>query len=268
MASFNINAVARRVQHTVGSSDRDGPYAFSFQVNSASELAVYQNDTLVTEGTQYNSSIGSTGSGTITFAGGGYTPTAADVITIIGDQPLSRTTSFQTGQVNQPATLETEFDNVLIRQQQLQEITDRSIQLKPSTGRTVTGSGTSGPLQFPYDSTVANNVNRIIKFDSNGTALELGSTTTNIDALAAIASDVTAVSAIASDVAAVQDIAANVTTVAGVSARCNFCSWSISRCYYCSRYLCKRYYCSRNISERNNTSSSVCQHNNTSTYIC
>jgi hypothetical protein len=165
-----------------------------------------------------NSSIGSTGSGTITFAGGGYTPTAADVITIIGDQPLSRTTSFQTGQVNQPATLETEFDNVLIRQQQLQEITDRSIQLKPSTGRTVTGSGTSGPLQFPYDSTVANNVNRIIKFDSNGTALELGSTTTNIDALAAIASDVTAVSAIASDISAVENIAANVTTVAGISA--------------------------------------------------
>jgi hypothetical protein len=224
MASFDINAVARRVQHTVGSSDREGPYAFSFQVNSASELAVYQNDTLLTESTQYNSSIGSTGSGTITFidnsgsGGTDYTPTAADVITIIGDQPLSRTTSFQTGQVNQPATLETEFDNVLIRQQQLKEITDRSIQLKPSTGRTVTGSGTSGPLQFPYDSTVANNVNRIIKFDSNGTALELGSTTTNIDALAAIASDITTVSAIASDVAAVQDIAANVTTVAGISA--------------------------------------------------
>ena len=224
MASFDINAVARRVQHTVGSSDREGPYAFSFQVNAASELAVYQNDTLLTESTQYNSSIGATGSGSITFidnsgsGGTDYTPTAADVITIIGDQPLSRTTNFQTGQVNQPATLETEFDNVLIRQQQLQEITDRSIQLKPSTGRTVTGSGTSGPLQFPYDSTVANNANRIVKFDSNGTALELGSTTTNIDALAAIASDITTVAAIASDVAAVQDIAANVTTVAGISA--------------------------------------------------
>lgn len=190
MASFDINAVARRVQHTVGSSDRDGPYAFSFQVNSATELAVYQNDTLRTEGTHYNSSIGSTGAGTITFAGGSYTPTADDVITIIGDQPLSRTTNFQTGQVNQPATLETEFDNVLIRQQQLQEITDRSIQLKKSTGRTVTGTGTSGPLEFPYDSTVANNVNRIIKFDSNGTALELGSTTTNIDALAEKATEI------------------------------------------------------------------------------
>ena len=190
MASFDINAVARRVQHTVGSSDRDGPYAFSFQVNAASELAVYQNDTLRTEGTHYNSSIGATGAGTITFAGGSYTPTAADVITIIGDQPLSRTTNFQTGQVNQPATLETEFDNVLIRQQQLQEITDRSIQLKPSTGRTVTGSGTSGPLQFPYDSTVANNANRLVKFDSNGTALELGSTTTNIDTLAGKATEI------------------------------------------------------------------------------
>ena len=223
MASFDINAVARRVQHTVGSSDREGPYAFSFQVNAASELAVYQNDTLLTESTQYNSSIGATGSGSITFidnsgsGGTDYTPTAADVITIIGDQPLSRTTNFQTGQVNQPATLETEFDNVLIRQQQLQEITDRSIQLKPSTGRTVTGSGTSGPLQFPYDSTVANNANRIVKFDSNGTALELGSTTTNIDSLATIASDISTVAGISSDISAVENIAANVTTVAGIA---------------------------------------------------
>ena len=56
---------------------------------------------------------------------------------------------------------------------------DRSIQLKPSTPRTVTGSGTSGPIFLPYDATVANNKNKLLSFDNNGTALiatsEIGS---------------------------------------------------------------------------------------------
>ena len=123
-------------------------------------------------------------------------------ITIIGDQPLSRTTVFQVGQANNPTTLETEFDNVLIRQQQLQEQLDRSIQLKPTTGRTVTGSefSTTGPLYFPEPT-----ANKVLSFNSAGTGLEATNTLTDITALAGIASDISTVSG----------IAANVTTVAG-----------------------------------------------------
>ena len=153
MATFNINDVARRVQYTVGSSNRAGPYNFTFQVNAASELQVHQNDTLLTDSVQYNATVSSTdGTGSITFidnsgsGGTDYTPAQNDIVTIIGDQPLSRTTVFQT---NNPTTLETEFENVVIRQQQLKEITDRSIQLKPTTSRTVTGTGTNGPVFFP-----------------------------------------------------------------------------------------------------------------------
>ena len=194
MASFDINEVARRVQST--STGQDGPYTFNFQVNAASEIQVFRNDTLQTESTHYNTTLNADGTGSITFidtsgsGGTDHSPTSGDVITIIGDQPLSRTTVFSTGSVNQPATLETEFDNVVIRQQQLKEMMDRSIQLKASTRRTVTGTGTSGPLQFPYDDTASNNANKIIKFDSNGTALELGSTTTNIDTLAGVSTEI------------------------------------------------------------------------------
>ena len=181
MATFNINDVARRAQFTVGSSGQIGPYAFSFQVNAASELQVYQNDTLLTDSVQYNATISSTdGTGSIKFidnsgsGGTNYTPSTGDVITIIGDQPLSRTTVFQVGQTNNPTTLETEFDNIVIRQQQLKEITDRSIQLKPSTTRTVTGTGTNGPVFFPDLA-----ANKILSVNNAGNALvmakEIGS---------------------------------------------------------------------------------------------
>jgi len=223
MATFDINDVARRVQYT--STGQTGPFSFTFQVNASSELLVYINDTEKTETTHYTVSLNADGTGSVTFT---TATTSGELITIIGDQPLSRTTVFQVGQVNQPTTLETEFDNTLIRQQQIKEITDRSIQLKPSTGRTVTGSGTSGPLYFPYDTTVANNANRVLKYDSNGTSLELGSTTTNIDALAAIASDITTVSGISSNVTTVAGIASNVTSVASNASNINTVATNIA----------------------------------------
>ena len=211
MASFNINAVDRRVQFT---STGQTAFNFNFQVNASSELQVYIDDTLKTETTHYSVSLNGDGTGTVTF---GSATTAGEIITIIGDQPLSRTTVFQTGQANNPATLETEFDNVLIRQQQLKEITDRSIQLKVTTPRTVTGSGTSGPLEFPYDATASNNADKVIAYDSNGTSLILGPTTAGLTTLAAISTEVQALAGITSDITTAAGISSNITTVAGLS---------------------------------------------------
>ena len=235
MATFNINEVARRIQYTVGASNRAGPYNFSFQVNAASELQVYQNDTLLTDSVQYNATVSTVnGTGSITFidnsgsGGTNYTPAQNDIVTIIGDQPLSRTTVFQTGQANNPTTLETEFDNIVIRQQQIKEITDRAIQLKPSTTRTVTGSGTSGPLQWPYDATVSNNADKVIAYDSNGTSLILGPTTAGITALSAISSDLTTLAGISSNITTVAGISSNVTSVANIASNVSAVGGSIT----------------------------------------
>ena len=211
MATFNINDVARRVQYT---STGQTAFNFSFQVNASSELQVYVNDVVKAETTHYSVSLNGDGTGTVTF---NSATTSGEIITIIGDQPLSRTTVFQTGQTNNPTTLETEFDNVLIRQQQLKEITDRSIQLKPSTTRTVTGSGTSGPLQFPFDANVSNNADKLIAYDSNGTSLILGPTSAGLTTLSAIATEVQTLAGIASDITAAAGISSNITTVAGLS---------------------------------------------------
>ena len=224
MATFAINETARRTQFT---STGQTSYAFNFQVNAAAEVEVFKNDTLQTLSTHYSVSLNANGTGTISFidnsgsGGTNHTPSNGDIITIIGDLALSRTTTLNTANDITTVNLDTEFDNTVIRQQQIKEITDRSIQLKPSTPRTVTGSGTSGPLHFPYDGTVSNNANRIIKYDSNGTSLELGSTTTNIDALAAIASDITTVSGISSNVTSVAGAVSNVNTVASAISNIN-----------------------------------------------
>ena len=176
MATFNVNATARRVQSIVGSSNQAGPYTFNFQVNSTSELLVFQNDTELTLSTQYSATLNTDGTGSITFidnsgsGGTNYTPAQNDRITIIGDQPLSRTGVYSTGQVITPAALETDFDNVVIRQQQLKEIIDRSIQLKPSTARTVTGTGTNGPVFFPELA-----ANKLLSVDAAGTSLVMTS---------------------------------------------------------------------------------------------
>ena len=210
MATFNVNDTARRVQYT---SSGQSSHTFNFQVNAISETQVHKNDTLLTEATHYNTSLNADGTGTITFTSGNI-PSSGDIITIIGDQPLSRTGVYSTGQVITPAALETDFDNVVIRQQQLKEITDRSIQLKPTTPRTVTGTGTNGPIYFPYSTTSANS-GRIIRYNAAGTSLELGPESTSIDTLAAISSDLTTLSGISS---AISSVAADATDIGVVAA--------------------------------------------------
>ena len=221
MATFAINETARREQYV---STGQATYNFNFQVNNTDELLVYVNDTAQTLSVQYNATLNANGTGSITFidnSGGGgtnYTPSSGDYVTIIGDLALSRTTTLNTAADITTANLDTEFDNTVIRQQQIKEITDRALQLKPSTPRTVTGSGTSGPIYFPYDATVSNNASRVISYDSAGTGLELGPTTANLNTLASIVSDISTVAGISSEI---QTVAADGTDIGIVATNIN-----------------------------------------------
>jgi hypothetical protein len=221
MATFAINETARREQYV---STGQATYNFNFQVNVTDELLVYVNDTAQTLSVQYNATLNANGTGSITFidnsgsGGTNYTPANGDRITIIGDLALSRTTTLNTAGDITTTNLDTEFDNTVIRQQQIKEITDRALQLKPSTPRTVTGSGTSGPIYFPYDATLANNASRVISYDSAGTGLELGPTTANLNTLASIVSDISTVAGISSEI---QTVAADETDIGIVATNIN-----------------------------------------------
>jgi len=170
MADFTITDVHRKKQYTVGSSSQEGPYAFTFRVNSGSDLAVYVNSTLKTLTTHYTVSL-SSGSGSITFASGQF-PSEDDIVTILSADTIQRTTAYSTGGSMTASSLETELDDQVIFDQQMSENISRSIQLSPYTKRTTSGTGTSGELIWPYDNTASNNANKIVAYDSNGTALE------------------------------------------------------------------------------------------------
>jgi len=167
MATFNVNDTLRRKQYTGNGSA--GPFAFSFQINATSDIEVLVDSTTKTISTHYTVSISSDGTGSVSFTSGNY-PTSSQKITLIGKLPYSRTSVYTTGGALTAAGLEADFDTIAMKQQQLDEKAKRGIKLAKSTQRDL---ATTGELDFPYESTVANNANKVIAYNNAGTGLEL-----------------------------------------------------------------------------------------------
>ena len=156
----------RRNQYT--SSGSLGPYNFTFVIYADADIAVYVNDTLKTLSTHYTVSTNANGTGSITFTAGNA-PASGALVTLIGKKDISRTTRFTSGGPLTADALETEFNTNLALLQQLEEKISRAITLPIETDAT-------RPLEFPYDNTEANNADRVVKFNSAGSALEIGPT--------------------------------------------------------------------------------------------
>ena len=211
MALNAITSTTRRVQYTGNNSTTS--FAFTFVIESASDIAVYFDGTKKTLTTHYTVTIGSDGTGSITTTTGN-TPGTGVLVTIIGNRSISRTTAFTSGGPLTAASLENELNSQTLLISQLSERIDRAFTLPINTDATT-------PLELPYNNTESSNANRIIKFNSSGNAFELGSTTTNIDTLAGIASDITTVSSISSNVTSVAGDATDIGTVAGAISNVN-----------------------------------------------
>jgi hypothetical protein len=65
MADFPISPVVRRVVYT--GSAGTGPYAFTFEILTQTDIDVYVDSTLKTLTTDYTVSINSNGTGSVTF---------------------------------------------------------------------------------------------------------------------------------------------------------------------------------------------------------
>jgi len=227
MADIPINAVHRRAQYT--STGSAGPYSFSFAILAEGDLAIYDASSLKTLTTHYTVSItAGTGTGSITFTSGNE-PTSGNIVTIISDQAVARTSDFTTSGDYRAATINDELDRITIVQQQLESVLRRAPQLDVFANRDVSDSGL-GPLAWPYDDTVANNASKTVAFDSAGTALEIGPSVGDIAAAAteAAAAAASAAAALVSENAAAADAiitsadavltAADVVTVAATAA--------------------------------------------------
>lgn len=140
--AYPISDVPRRIVYS--GSAGVGPYAFTFEVLTSTDIAVYKNSTLLTLTTDYTVSINSgTGTGNVTLV---VAATGSDSITIVGDRAIQRASDFVTGGDLFANTLNDELDSLTIYAQQVDEKAGRAIQAPvtdPTTLNMVLPSATS-----------------------------------------------------------------------------------------------------------------------------
>jgi len=167
--SITVNAVHRRVQFT-GNGSNLGPFSFSFKVLAAADIKVSVGTVVKSVTTHYTTSLNSDGTGSITFTSGNA-PANNAIVTIESDQAIARTSDFQTGGDFTAAAINDDLDRLTITDQQIETLLSRNIQLPNTVNRTTSGTGTSGPLFFPYEDTVTDQANKVITYDAAGTSL-------------------------------------------------------------------------------------------------
>jgi hypothetical protein len=114
--TYPISDVSRRVVYS--GSAGVGPYNFTFEILTQTDIAVYKNAALQTLTTNYTVTINSNGTGSVTLVSAA---TGADNITIVGDRGIQRTTDFVTGGDLFANTLNQELDALTIYSQQVDE---------------------------------------------------------------------------------------------------------------------------------------------------
>jgi hypothetical protein len=151
--TYPISDVSRRVVYS--GSAGVGPYNFTFEILTQTDIAVYKNAALQTLTTNYTVTINSNGTGSVTLVSAA---TGADNITIVGDRGIQRTTDFVTGGDLFANTLNQELDALTIYSQQVDEKAERGLKA-PVT------DPTDIAMTLPSKTARAN---KTLAFDTNG----------------------------------------------------------------------------------------------------
>jgi hypothetical protein len=159
MADYAISNVPRRVVYAASGT---GPYAFTFEILSQTDIAVYKASTLLTLTTDYTVTINANGTGSVTLV----VTAGADNITIVGAKNIQRTTDFTTGGDLFANTLNDELDNQTIFIQQVAETAER---------------GLKAPVTDPTDIAMnlpakADRASKYLAFDANGNPIATAGT--------------------------------------------------------------------------------------------
>ena len=149
--AIDISDVLRRV---VYAPNGVGPYQFTFEVLSQTDIDVYRAATLLTLTTDYTVSINGDGTGSVTLVSTAGTSN----ITIVGARGIARTTDFVTGGDLLANSLNDELDAQTIFAQQTYELATR---------------GLKAPVYDPTDinmtlPTKTSRAGKTLAFDSNG----------------------------------------------------------------------------------------------------
>lgn len=147
--AIDISDVLRRVVYAPSGT---GPYQFTFEILSQTDIDVYRGSTLLTLTTDYTVSINIDGTGSVTLVATAGT----NNITIVGARGIARSTDFVTGGDLLANSLNDELDSQTIFAQQTYELALR---------------GLKAPVYDPTDinmtlPTKANRLGKVLSFDS------------------------------------------------------------------------------------------------------
>jgi hypothetical protein len=210
MADYAISNVPRRV---VYANSGVGPYAFTFEILSQTDISVYRGSTLLTLTTDYSVIINANGTGSVTLVTAG-----TGNITIVGAKNIQRTSDFTTGGDLFANTLNDELDNQTIFIQQVAETAER---------------GLKAPVTDPTDIAMT----LPAKDGRKGKVLAFDSTTGNpvagpaLDAVVTVIEQSANINTVADNIASVNTVAgntSNINTVAGVSSAVTTVSTNIA----------------------------------------
>tara|TARA_R110002153_G_scaffold11025_1_gene42668 strand:+ start:32 stop:1825 length:1794 start_codon:yes stop_codon:yes gene_type:complete len=201
-----VNDTTPRDQYTA--TNGQTAFTYSFEIFEVTDIKVYNGSSLLTyasspaNGTQYSvSNAGVTGGGVVTLGSGGAS--TGNIITIIRDIPVKRTTDFPSSGPFNIDSLNTDLDKIIAIVREREDEMARSIKLSDEDP--------AATLTLPLK---ASRQGKVLSFSSTGN-VETTVASTDVTTIANIASDVTAVSGIASNVTSVASNASNINTVAG-----------------------------------------------------
>jgi len=155
MAQITISDTTPRVNYTASSSQT--AFTVNFPFFADSDLKVYQDDVLLTLTTDYTvTGAGASAGGTMTLGTGA---TSGDIISILRDIPVARTSDFPTSGAFQIDTLNTDLDKHTAMLQELEFDFRRTPKVKPAS--------TTLDLVFPEPT-----ASQVIAWNAAGDALE------------------------------------------------------------------------------------------------
>lgn len=149
--AIDISDVLRRVVYAPNGT---GPYQFTFEVLTQTDIAVYRGSTLLTLTTDYTVSLNVDGTGSVTLVATAGT----ENVTLVGDRGIARSTDFVTGGDLLANSLNEELDAQTIFNQQTYELALR---------------GLKAPVYDPTDinmtlPTKTSRAGKTLAFDANG----------------------------------------------------------------------------------------------------
>ena len=174
MSDTAINPVTRRVQFTGNTGT--GPFAFTFNILTDGDIAVYKNTTALTLTADYSVTINVNGTGSVTLVAA---LVSTDVLTIIGGRQLARTTDFVTAGDLLATSLNEQLDSNVIMAQQLDEKLGRGLYVNPGDVYT--------DLELPLKDARKGTV---LGFNATTGDPEPGPEIGDVDSLAAISGDI------------------------------------------------------------------------------